>query len=108
MMDDLANKRRFVNRAVYPYGPLACKELGIIPSSADVAELEDRSANAEMNGATMAWGRFLLQRAEWYVTAYNALHEAHPTIDGNDTERDLPAHLLAFAASLMLDERITE
>lgn len=107
-MDDLANKRRFVNRVVYPYGPQACKELGIIPSSAEVAELEERNANAEMNGATMSWGRFLLQRAEWYVAAYNALHEAHPVIDGVDTERELSAHLLAFAASVMLDERITE
>lgn len=103
MLDDLSNKRRFINRCVFPYGPVACKELGIIPPSEDVSEIENRQAEGEMNGAALAWGEFIMQRVHWYTTSYGVLRSEHPVIDGVDTERDTADHLAAFAAAVLLD-----
>lgn len=102
---ELANKRRFILRVLFPFGPIACKELGIVPVSEDVGDKENAQANAELYGAASAWGEFLMKRVTWYMEAYHVLHSEHPAIEGTSTERSLEEHLASFGASIMHEER---
>lgn len=100
--DALPVKKQFVTRALYPYGALACKEMGIVPASEEVAQEEAHQAYHEIMAAVGSWIDFAMVRARWYVQAHDALMAADEPVP----ERDLEAHLAAFALSIMVDERL--
>jgi len=100
--DALPIKKQFVSRAFYPLGALACKEMGLVPTSADVAEEEMHQAYHELMAAVGSWSEFVMTRARWYVQAHDALMAS----DQHVPERELEAHLSAFALSIMIDERL--
>lgn len=100
--DALPVKKQFVTRAFYPHGALACKEMGLVPASEEVAGEEAHQAYHELTAAVASWSQFVLTRAQWYVQAHDALMAADAAIP----ERELEAHLAAFAMSIMVDERL--
>ena len=95
-------KKQFVIRAFYPHGALACREMGIVPASADVGDEEAHQAYHELTAAVSSWSAFVLMRAQWYVQAHDALMASSEPIP----ERELESHLAAFALSIMVDERL--
>lgn len=95
-------KKQFVTRAFYPHGAIACREMGIVPASAEVGDEEAHQAYHELMAAVASWSDFVMTRAHWYVQAHDALMASDQPIP----ERELEAHLAAFALSIMVDERL--
>lgn len=104
IVDDhaLPVKKQFVTRAFYPHGSLACREMGFVGTSNEVADEEAHQAYHELMSALSSWSDFVMTRTQWYGQAYDALMAADDAIP----ERDLEAHLAAFAMAIMVDERL--
>lgn len=102
--DGLPIKKQFLTRAFYPYGPEACRALGLMPSSQDVAKWEADQAMHEVSSAAGSWSGFILSRVAWYLQANEALLSDHEEV----AERTLEEHLAAFTMSVMIDERLAQ
>jgi len=102
--EGLPVKKQFLQRAFFPLGTQVCKEIGLVPPSEDVAESEQHQAYHELMAAGEEWGEFLRKRVEWYVQGLEALHSSGIGV----TERELPDHIAAFAAAVMVDERYAQ
>lgn len=102
IVEGLPVKKQFVSRAFFPFGKLACREMGLVPASPDVSQLEDGQAHAELHAVYDGAGDFLRQRVAWYVQAYEALLASDSPVS---LERSLEDHLMAFGISVMMDER---
>lgn len=96
-------KKQFVSRAFFPFGALACREMGLVPASDDVAYHEATQAHTELHAVHDSFGEFIRQRILWYTQAYEALQAADTP---RSMERSLEDHLMAFAISIMMDERL--